>query len=450
MDFRNISLLMTMLALVACSTSGPDLQRIYNHDGEPGDATASIQPPVILLHGVLGSRLCDARGNERWPGHLWRLLTHDYRDLVTTTLHPCGVTDQVAGKDFYGQIERTLAEAGGYVASLPGERKSKHGERRYYWFVYDWRQDLQKTAAQLNSFVSRVQQDYDTPVRVDLVAHSMGGLISRYWLRYGQTDVLNNNDFPITNSGLQKVRKVVLVGTPNFGSVSALQQLLSGVKLGPNRIPPDVLLAFDSGFQLLPHPLRNAILNNAGKPLKRDWFDHHIWQALQWGPFDPDVIQAWQQQNLSISAIKKRQDKLQQQLERARRFVWSLSIKNPDEERTLIVFGGDCHPTPARILIEDLADDSYVRLWPEEIQHPKADIPYARLMLEPGDGAVTKQSLLATTVLDPSKPRHPYSYFPLDYVVMICEEHGRLPGNITFQDNLLHILLSPAQSTNKP
>ena len=63
-------------------------------------------------------------------------------------------------------------------------------------------------------------------------------------------------------------------------------------------------------------------------------------------------------------------------------------------------------------------------------------------MLEPGDGRVTKPSLLARQTLDPTIRRHRYSYFPLDYSVMFCDDHERLTGNINFQDNLLNILLS--------
>ena len=52
------------------------------------------------------------------------------------------------------------------------------------------------------------------------------------------------------------------------------------------------------------------------------------------------------------------------------------------------------------------------------------------------------RSLLARTALDPSIPRHRYSDFPLDYALMFCGDHSDLPGNITFEGNLLHILLS--------
>ena len=63
-------------------------------------------------------------------------------------------------------------------------------------------------------------------------------------------------------------------------------------------------------------------------------------------------------------------------------------------------------------------------------------------MLEPGDGTVTKASLLARDSLDPAVPRHKYSFFPMEYAFFLCEKHDQLTANINFHDNLLHILLS--------
>lgn len=63
-------------------------------------------------------------------------------------------------------------------------------------------------------------------------------------------------------------------------------------------------------------------------------------------------------------------------------------------------------------------------------------------MLEPGDGTVTKASLLARDNLDPGAPRHPHVDFPIAGAFFLCAEHGMLTGNLNFQDNLLHALLS--------
>ena len=129
-------------------------------------------------------------------------------------------------------------------------------------------------------------------------------------------------------------------------------------------------------------------------------------------------------------------------LERARRFTWSLTVPLPDQPYQLIVLGGDCKLTPARMVVEEVDGVSEIRLWPKQVRHPVAGVNYNHVMLEPGDGTVTKASLLARESLDPSIRRHKWVSFPLDYPIFLFESHTRLTGNVTFQDSLLHTLLS--------
>ena len=433
--------------LGSCAVQTPSLERLYKTS-----STFEDHPPVILIHGAFGAKLCNSNEEELWPGSLGDVIFSDYRGLALAVdpgkvgerppLHTCGLTDTVAGQDFYGDIEATLTGPGGYTFSAPGQ-PVEPDQRNYYRFTYDWRQDNAASAAALDRFVEQIRTDHgNADLKVDIVAHSMGGLVARYWLRYGARDVLNSNDFPINNAGADKARKIILLGTPNLGSTAALQQLLDGADFGVNKIGSDVLLSFPSAYQLLPHPITDSILGDSGNPLSRDIFGKKIWRLLEWGPFDEKVRRSLQDQAWTAEDISLLEAYTHKHLERARRFVWALTVENADHPYELIVFGGDCVSTPARVLIENMGDDSYVRLWPSEIQNPAPEIDYEQRMLEPGDGAVTKASLLARTALDPSVPRHRFSDFPLDYAVMFCEEHSKLPGNITFQDNLLHILLS--------
>lgn len=130
------------------------------------------------------------------------------------------------------------------------------------------------------------------------------------------------------------------------------------------------------------------------------------------------------------------------QLERARRFVWSLTVELEETPWKLIVFGGDCELTASRLVVEEVDGKSNTRLSPREIKHPEPGVNYQDIMLAPGDGTVTKTSLLARDSLDPRVARNPYIFFPIDYAMFICESHDQLTGNVTFQDNLLHALLS--------
>ena len=128
-------------------------------------------------------------------------------------------------------------------------------------------------------------------------------------------------------------------------------------------------------------------------------------------------------------------------LERARRFLWALSTPEPPTQIRYVLFGGDCTLTPARLALEDVTIPA-ARLYPDQIRAPAPGVRYSELMLEPGDGSVTKPSLLARETLDPSAPQNEDSVIPIAYWFFLCEHHTKLTGNINFQDNLLNVLLT--------
>jgi hypothetical protein len=198
-------------------------------------------------------------------------------------------------------------------------------------------------------------------------------------------------------------------------------------------------------YQLLPHAITDWLVTAEGKLLQRDQFDVEIWRRFQWAVFDPKIRARIRSQFTQVGKGDAYLDTLERyfekRLERARRFLWSLTVPLPDP-LPLIVFGGDCDLTPARLVVEEVKGESVVRLHPDEIANRVRGIDYNALMLEPGDGLVTKSSLLGRDALDPTVSRHKWSFFPLDYSFFLCEPHDHLTGNVSFQDNLLHALLS--------
>ncbi len=459
-----ITLLITLL-MGSCSINRvPDLHRLYERRPLTRDFKVNVnevEPPVILVHGVFGARLRHRDTHqEAWPGGLMSLMFGSYDGIALPidehTLQPSlseleanAITDRAAGQDFYGAIIRTLNTVGGYVKGIPGEPVTD-AKRRYYVLAYDWRQDNVQTAHRLDELINAIRADYANPnLRVDIVAHSMGGLATRYYLRYGTSDVLDSNDFPMNNHGASRVHKVILLGTPNLGSVSGLSEFLRGFKVGLRSISTETLATMPSAYQLFPHPIRSAVISVNGKILNRDLFDVNVWRAFQWSIFDPQVrnriIQRFDNPQRGIQYLATLERYFEKHLERARRFVWSLTVPIEHNQVRHVVFGGDCELTPARIVIENLKGDSLLRLHPHEIENPQPDIDYEKLMLEPGDGRVTKPSLFARDALDPTIPRHRYSYFPMDHSILLCESHDHLTGNISFQNNLLNILLTRDQ-----
>ena len=441
-----------LLALTGCSIDPgkPDLARLY--ESATGQAK---QPPLILIPGVLGSRLEDGDGREAWPGGIGSLIMSRYQNLAmpidTETLEPGrgglkpgGLFDKAAGRQYYSRILEVLEGPGGYRRGTPGI-KPDDGAPRYYVMTYDWRQDAVQSARELDRLIRTIRADHASPdLRVDIIGHSMGGLIARYYSRYGTADVLDDNQFPADNPGASRLRRVVLVGTPNLGSIGAIRSLINGEHLGLRRSPPEVLMTMPAIYQLFPHALDSWLYTASGKPLERDQFDANIWRRFRMGPWDPSVKDRMTHRHgetVAEARIATLREFFDKQLERARRFTWSLSLETEAASAESLVFGGDCSLTPANIVVEEVQGESVLRLWPENIRHPVSGVDYSRLMLEPGDGTVTKASLLGREELDPTTRRHRYLHFAPSNVLFFCERHEVLTGNLTFQDNLLHTLL---------
>lgn len=430
----------------------PNLKRLFLESKMVTD-----QPPVIFIHGVLGSKLRDKKTKvEGWFSSPWNILFDEFRHLAfeidPETLAPkeniyeaYELAGDIIGKDFYGNIIKTLTENGGYKHAELGQKINTR-QKNLYTFIYDWRQDNVISAGQLADMVDQIRKDYGDPdLKVDIVAHSMGGLITRYYMRYGRVDVTNDNEFPVNMYGGERVRRVVLLGTPNLGSIKMMSAFINGIQLGFKRINPETLLTMPSLYHLFPHPLNNWIVTTKGKELDRDLFDINIWRSFQWAIFDPEVrariVSEYDNKEEAEEYLQTLEQFFEKYLERARRFVWSLTVPLPEKHPLLIVFGGDCHLTPARIIVEEVEAESVIRMYPDEIKNPVAGINYNELLMEPGDGSVSKASLMGRPVLDPGIPRHKYSFFPLDHIVFLCEKHNSLTSNINFQDNLLNALL---------
>ena len=420
----------------------------------PAAGRARPEVPVIIVPGVLGSRLAKREGGmELWPGRTRKLLTSRYLELalridpatlepVDDGLVPTGLFDAAAGKDFYRKIVATLQQAGGYRRGRAGE-PPKDGAAQVYEFAYDWRQDNLVTVKKLDAFIEQIRRDYGDPsLRVDIVAHSMGGLIVRYYERYGTVDVLNGNYFPVSGAGVEKLRRIVLLGTPNQGTVSAVNSFLDGYRVGLSKLPTEGVATMPAMYQLFPHPLIDWVASLRGKPIDRDLFDVDTWRSYQWSIFGPHVRQRIAEQPGVWGSQQVFDRWFEKWLERARRFTWSLMVP-PGNVRLIepLILGGDCIPTPRRLVIEDLNGEANARLTPEQIVHPIPGVDYESLMYEPGDGKVTLSSLLARQKMDPAVPKHEYANIELAEAAFACEKHDALAGDAGFLDLTLDYLL---------
>jgi len=124
---------------------------------------------------------------------------------------------------------------------------------------------IEVLASDLGQVISTLQYSDGTPVaQVDIVAHSMGGLIARGYLAGIQTDDAFQ---PPPNP---KVSQLVLIATPNFGSFEAANgSLLAGLGIQSAEMIPGSAFLWNLGtWNQLGDDLRGvdaiAIIGNAG------------------------------------------------------------------------------------------------------------------------------------------------------------------------------------------
>ena len=282
-----------------------------------------LRKPVIVIHGLLGARLTDYADGQKniWGNFSYRSISQG--DHFERLAHPMqygkplvqlqsevrssGMLEQsaihVLGMEFHMNNYDILLEVlknSGYQEDITPLPKEKHFASMFI-FHYDWRRDISENARKLAEFIrqkkSYLQKRYeaiyqlkDYPVRFDLIGHSMGGLLARYYALYGGAVLpeKESTPFPVTWAGAPDVSKIIMIGTPNAGYVDTLLELNRGLQLASAAptYPKALIGTFVSYYQMLPDPSCRAVQYEDGSPV--DYFSEKTWEHFRWGLLDPE------------------------------------------------------------------------------------------------------------------------------------------------------------------
>ncbi len=471
--FAVICLISTCL-LSACATTlkeRSNLKRIYDKSAQ---YHAPDRNPVIVIPGILGSRLVDNEtGMTVWgafrkdfadPGSdegaqlialpLSSDLAHDNNHHIETSVRSDGVLESLqvdlAGIPIsiqaYAGILNTLG-AGGYRDEELGLNSIDYGTDHFtcFQFDYDWRQDIPSNAARLKIFIDQkrkdVQKNYredygieNAEVKFDIVAHSMGGILSRYFARYGATDLDAIPAGAVPWLGAKDVERLILVAPPNAGSLEAMDQLLNGFNTGRPVLPyyhQALIGSFPSVYQLLPRSRHKPLVwdGDTDKPVK-DLLNPDLWQKMKWGlsgeDKKTDEILTSLMPGVESMTDRRKIARIYQKaaLRRARLFQMAMdSPAQTPEGFEMFLVAGDNRETPSVASIDTSSGDFKI------------------LQYELGDETVTRASALLDERVGQTWEPKLVSPIGWSSTMFIPGKHRTITNGPIFEDNVLYWLL---------
>lgn len=235
------------------------------------------RPVLVFVPPCFGTILDDRDGGPIW-GHrrqFWfgRAFTDDRPAVRRELLREFPLVPGLWGYDVFGGYLRFLETIGGYTL----------GEDLFV-YTYDWRRPFIEGAAGLAEFLRGLQGTSE--LTFDLLAASSGSMVVRSYLAWGGADPLAGQPAQPT----LPLRRVVYVGAPQRGSLSALEYIQEGMEfLSVGRRFHDIG-QIPAVWELLPHPDDPVFVDERGAAVDASVFDPAVWRRWQMsGHDDPEL-----------------------------------------------------------------------------------------------------------------------------------------------------------------
>lgn len=251
--------------------------RIVDGGGNPVSgvtvtATAG-KTPVVFVPGITGSYLReDGTDSDLWPGQMWgtnhAALSNrpgERKIIVAPDVVRELILDKLPDQTVYAPVLAELARSRTEynVAGDPTRRTTSGcdlsqaaNQPTLFVFAYDWRLGNDENANRLADYIGCIHKFYPG-AKVDIVAHSMGGLVARRYILKAMPD--------------HSVRRMITVGTPWLGAPKFLDVLetgdlgLTNVLLWRDEVRR-LLEAFPGAHELLPSATYFEYAAMSGEP----------------------------------------------------------------------------------------------------------------------------------------------------------------------------------------
>ncbi len=176
--------------------------------------------PIVFVHGIMGSRLFSSSTDFRKKKVVWTptimnvlLVGPDVDGKKELYVRPCEnqnidihVPNDNSTVDDFG---REYGAADTYKPLI--DALCDMDDRPVYFYSYDWRNSNADSAEKLKLAIDKILEETNSE-KVDIVAHSMGGLVtSVYYTKYGS----------------EKIDKIITCGTPYEGAPAVMNSIFT-------------------------------------------------------------------------------------------------------------------------------------------------------------------------------------------------------------------------------
>ena len=262
------SLMLLSVSSVAVFANNVVVEDLYQYVIEQNeDDYASVEQlsnhldgniPIIVIPGIAGTEMRNPENsvlqlvwiNILWhfQGHLEQLALDQHGLPVVESVHP--VSTGYGANNTYQTLLREL--------------RREFGNERVLFWGYDWRLDNAYNALRLNDFINSL----NVPA-VNIVAHSMGGLIVSRYIADGHGDRINTL-ITLGTPFLGSPRVPYIFATGNLVEVPLLPGPRNGVRnVSSHMLSAYQMLPFESPYRYIAFGQRTGML----------W-----WSELEWEP----------------------------------------------------------------------------------------------------------------------------------------------------------------------
>lgn len=365
-----------------------------------------MKKKLLFVPGYFASTLIDRKTKEtRWV-RISDFLSNVYDLRMTETYSNLPkVNDLVDDKILYKvKVIPKIVEIESYDKTIKNLKKfCDQTHRELHTVTYDWRDDFIVSIKKIAKKIDELTLDGS---KIDVVAHSNGGILMTYYLRYGISDFLTPTESWI---GLTKIDSISIVASPLRGAFSLFKHIKDGTPLLRNKKLMGSLdyTSFCSTYFFMPHKnyQKAYLLKKGDATIDLNLFDYKVWKENQWGPYIEK----------HFKEIPVNDEKFQQVLKRAEAYQHLMLApvhsvpKNDLKIQIVSAFGRPTYFYPTFKSKNDLKNYSYPK-------HDKLN----------GDGVVSFES---------SRPLEWFNHFHLNHVELAAE-HLKVISEYKYQKHI--------------